>query len=154
MAARTVPYEHVTSGDRALREAQDCLRGYGCDAIGVMTTEADQTIMLQFTSRDRRVSLKVSWGGYAAMYTRMKKPRTGWQKGQQEKTFAHGQQIGRLAVCSILRDWVKGQITAIECGVMTFDVAFLSHLLLPNGETISQHVMETTKLLPADREAA
>lgn len=152
--SRTVPYENVTSGERALTEAQDILRGFGCDSIGVMTTEAEQTIYLQFTWRERRVSMKASWGGYAAMYARMKRPRTGWKRGQQESAIARGQKIGRMAVCSMLRDWVKGQITAIECGVMTFDVAFLSHLMLPSGETVSQHVMDTAKLLPARSEAA
>lgn len=28
---------------------------------------------------------------------------------------------GLIAVNSILRDWVKGQITAVECGILSFE---------------------------------
>ncbi len=30
--------------------------------------------------------------------------------------------------------WEQGQVTAIECGVMSFDAAFMPHMLLPTGE--------------------
>jgi hypothetical protein len=69
--------------------------------------------------------------------------------GQERKLLERGRRIGRMAVCSMLRDWVKGQVTAVEAGVMTFDAAFLSHLMLPTGETVAQHVIGTAKLLPA-----
>lgn len=30
----------------------------------------------------------------------------------------------------MLRDWVKGQTTAVECGIMSFEAAFMPHMLL------------------------
>jgi hypothetical protein len=36
---------------------------------------------------------------------------------------------GDVAVNSILRDWIKGQVTAVECGILSFEVVFL--LLVP-----------------------
>lgn len=60
---------------------------------------------------------------------------------------AKGLKIGGVAVYSILRDWVKGQVTAIKIGMLTFEAAFLSLILLPNGETVIEH-MQHQKLLP------
>ncbi len=59
--------------------------------------------------------------------------------------------VGGVAVYSILRDWVKGQVTAIEIGMLTFEAAFLSHILLPNGQTVIDHVQQQ-KLLPQEVE--
>ncbi|WP_282294852.1 hypothetical protein [Stenotrophomonas sp. PS02289] len=55
--------------------------------------------------------------------------------------------IGGVAVYSILRDWVKGQVTAIEIGMLTFEAAFLSHILLPSGRTVIEH-MHQQNLIP------
>ena len=60
---------------------------------------------------------------------------------------------GKVAVWSICRDWIKGQITAIETGILTFEGTFLGSILLPSGETITQHI-ERQKLLPLPAPAA
>jgi hypothetical protein len=65
---------------------------------------------------------------------------------------ARALQVGSVAVYSILRDWVKGQVTAVEIGMMTFEAAFLSHMLLPSGLSVIEHV-EAEKLLPPPQEA-
>lgn len=56
-------------------------------------------------------------------------------------------QIGSIAVCSILRDWIKGQVTAIEVGLFTFEGAFLSHMMLPSGISVIEHI-QNERLLP------
>jgi hypothetical protein len=43
---------------------------------------------------------------------------------------------GRIAVCSILRDWIKGQTVAIECGVLQFEAVFMPHMLLDDGRRV------------------
>ena len=54
--------------------------------------------------------------------------------------------IASIAVYSILRDWIKGQVTAIETGILSFEGAFLGQLMLPTGRTVleeyaSQHTL-------------
>jgi len=56
-----------------------------------------------------------------------------------------------IAINSILRDWVKGQITAIECGLLKFEDAFLPVALLPDGRRILD-VVQATGLLSPPRE--
>jgi hypothetical protein len=49
-------------------------------------------------------------------------------------------QKGQTAVYSILRDWIKGQITAVETGIMSFDAAFLGQIMLPSGQTVLERI--------------
>jgi hypothetical protein len=58
---------------------------------------------------------------------------------------------GGTAVYSILRDWLRGQITAIETGMLSFEGAFLGQLLLSNGKTVLEDV-EARDLLPAPKD--
>lgn len=54
-----------------------------------------------------------------------------------------------VSVCSILRDWIKGQVMAVETGILTFEGAFLGQILLPGtGRTLLEEV-QTSNLLPA-----
>jgi hypothetical protein len=54
---------------------------------------------------------------------------------------------GHLAVSSILRDWIKGQVTAIECGILSFE-EFLPFLLTGDGRTLVERIAETDLLPP------
>ena len=54
---------------------------------------------------------------------------------------------GKIAINSILRDWVKGQVTAIECGLMNFDTAFLPHLITRQGKTVGELIGSDPSLL-------
>jgi len=51
-------------------------------------------------------------------------------------------------VNSILRDWIKGQIMAIETGLLSFEAVFLPFMLTHDGRTIADRADELkTKLL-------
>jgi hypothetical protein len=56
------------------------------------------------------------------------------------------QACGEVAAPSILRDWIKGQVTAVEVGMMPFEHAFMSHILLPTGERL---IDKAQALLPS-----
>lgn len=59
---------------------------------------------------------------------------------------------GLIAINSILRDWVKGQVTAVECGILSVEAVFMPHMLTASGETVIEHVNKHG-LLPAPKEA-
>ena len=66
---------------------------------------------------------------------------------------ARGAKIGRPATKARVPSigsstHAKRAVTAIEIGMMSFEAAFLSHLLLPSGLRVIEHV-EKTKMLPA-----
>jgi hypothetical protein len=40
----------------------------------------------------------------------------------------------------MLRDWIKGQVAAIETGILSFESAFLGHIMLPAGDTVLERI--------------
>jgi len=57
---------------------------------------------------------------------------------------------GKIAVYSMLRDWIKGQVIAIETGMLSFEAAFLGQIMLPTGETVLERIERDNVLsLPA-----
>lgn len=134
----SLPYENATSGDKALGDIQKLLRGFGCSRFGSMTDDGDGSVLVQFEYRGRPVSVKASFKGYAALWLK-EHPYNSNYKYKKEKHEQRALDIASVAVYSVLRDWIKGQITAIETGVMSFEGAFLGQILLPNGKTVMEH---------------
>ncbi len=143
----SIPYSTATSGDKALLELQRTLAKFGCQSFGTMTDAERGVTIVQFKWRNRAVSLEASWKGYAAAWLK-DNPYTHRTRGTRQEHDAKALEQARTSVCSVLRDWVKGQITAVECGVMSFEAAFMPHMLLPSGERLIDRV-SADKLLPA-----
>lgn len=140
-----LPYENATSGERALGEIQKLLRGFGCSRFGSMIDDGDGTVLVQFVYKDRNVSVKASIKGYAAAWLR-EHPYTHRTRGTQDQHKRKSMDIASVAVYSILRDWIKGQITAIETGILSFEGAFLGQILLGNGKTVLEHATESNMI--------
>jgi hypothetical protein len=58
---------------------------------------------------------------------------------------------GLIAINSILRDWVKGQVTAIECGVLSFEAVFMPYMLTNDGRPLFERIADM-KLLTGPEE--
>lgn len=144
----SLPYENSTSGERALGEIQKLLRGFGCNKFGSMVDDANGEIMVQFEYRGRQVSVKASIKGYAAAWLKEHKPKRYSGTDQDLAREKKAMDVASVAVYSILRDWIKGQIMAIETGILSFEGAFLGQILLTNGKTVLDHAQQSN-LLPA-----
>lgn len=143
----SLPYESATSGQKALVELQGILEKFDCQSFGTMTDSEKGCIIVQFRWRGRTVSMEASWKGYAAAWQRAHP----WAKVRGNDRAAYDRkalEIGKVAVCSVLRDWVKGQVTAVECGVLSFEAAFMPHMLLADGRRVLDKV-QADNLLPA-----
>jgi hypothetical protein len=147
----SLPYENATSGGAALEEIRKLLTKFGCSRFGTMTDAENGELIVQFTYRGRDVTAKASYRGYAAAWLKEHPYGTRMRCTSVEHNRKALQQA-EISVCSILRDWIKGQVMAIETGVLTFEGAFLGQILLPNGRTVLEHVA-TDNLLPAPRAA-
>lgn len=138
----TLPYENATSGSKALDDLNRILTRFGCRRFGTMTDTEKGELLVQFTYRDRDVSVRASFSGYAAAWLKehpYNPSRMRRTKVQHERDAIEQAQI---SVCSIVRDWVKGQVTAIEVGMLSFEGAFLGQILLPTGRTILETVAD------------
>lgn len=146
----SIPYANTSSGERAMTDIQKLLMHFGCNKFGHWIDNEKGSVTVQFEYRGRSVQIEASAKGWAAMYLR-EEPwsyRRTLDKVQYErKALAQGS----IAVYSMLRDWIKGQVTAVESGILTFEGAFLGQIMLPSGRTVLQH-MEHEKLLPAPEE--
>ena len=71
-----------------------------------------------------------------------------WAAGEVLLQFTHrGRNVSmRASSKGYAAAWLKGQVTAIEVGLLTFDTAFLPNLVTPNGETIMQRIQRTDLL--------
>ncbi|KKM90289.1 hypothetical protein LCGC14_1240200 [marine sediment metagenome] len=145
----TLPYAGATSGLKAREEILKILRRFGCESVGFMDEFETHSVLLAFVWRGRNVQLRASAQGWANAYLK-ENPWTD-RRRSTEHEFEHAAlDQGMIAVNSILRDWVKGQVTAIEIGIMTFDHVFMSYMLMSDGRPLLEHAR---KLLPASQEA-
>lgn len=133
-----LPYENSTSGANALEEIGKILTRFGCARYGHMTDNENGHLLVQFTHRGADVSVKASYRGYAAAWLKEHphSPRTKATKVQHDQKAL---EQAKISVCSILRDWVKSQVTMIEIGVLSFEGAFLGQLMLANGKSVLDH---------------
>lgn len=143
----SLPYESATSGERALDDLRKILTAFGCSSFGHMVDIEHGEILVQFKHRERQVSVKASIRGYAAAWLKRHPYNNNYRHTRSEHE-SKAKAIAGVAVYSILRDWIKGQVTAIETGILTFEGAFLGQILLPSGKTVLE-AAQATSLLPA-----
>lgn len=148
----SLPYENATSGEKALSDLQAILAKFGCGTFGTMTDAEQGKTLVQFKWRERQVSVEASWKGYAAAWLK-KHPYTYRMRQSRAQHEQRALKQGQISVCSILRDWVKGQVMAVECGLMDFESAFMPHMLLPSGERLIDRVRSQILALPERSES-
>jgi hypothetical protein len=148
-----LPYENATTGKTAINEMQKILQGFGASSFGVMEEFDRGEVIVQFRWRERSVSIRASSKGYAAAWlklhpwsSRRRVPLTDYER--------RALRIGQVAVYSILRDWIKGQVTAVEVGILSFEAAFLGQIMLRDGETVLERIQHTGMLAVAGPAAA
>ena len=144
------PYENATSGQRAIDDIQKTLRSFGCNKFSTGTDYETDEIFIQFEHQGRMITLKASSKGYAAAWLKHH-PWSSKMRSAKVEHEAKALKIGRIAVYSVLRDWVKGQVTSIEIGILSFEAAFLAHIMLPSGKRVIEELEERKMLaLPSN----
>jgi hypothetical protein len=147
----STPYAQATSGVAARDEITRLLRRFGCEQIGFMDDYQKHEVLLAFKHRGRQMQLRASAKGWAALYLK-EHPYNYRHKGGEHAHAEKAMLQGQVAINSILRDWVKGQIMAIETGILSFDAVFLPFLLTADGRAVHERA-DQLGLLPA-REAS
>ena len=133
---------------RAREEIAKILRRFGCESIGFMDDLAKHEVLLAFTNRGRQVQMRASAKGWAQMYLK-ENPYYRRRATRQEWEQAALRQ-GHIAVNSVLRDWVKGQVTAIETGILSFEAVFMPFMLTADGRPLFERVAEMKLLAPPE----
>lgn len=142
----SLPYESATSGDKAIGEIQKILQAFGCQSFGHMMDFEKGELLVQFKFRNLPITVKASIAGYAAAYLKHH-PYGHRMRCSRVEHERKAKDIASVAVYSMVRDWLKGQITAIECGILSVEGAFLGQILLSSGNTVLEEV-KARELLP------
>jgi hypothetical protein len=140
-----IPYESATSGDNAQAETKKILQRLGCAEVGFMDKYETHELLLHFKHRGRTVQLTASAKGWAQMWLK-KNPYNGYRRRSRTDYEQEALTQGHIAVSSILRDWVKGSVCAIEAGVLSFEAVFMPHMLASDGRRMVEQMQH---LLPA-----
>ena len=140
------PYADAVGGQNARDETTKILRRFGCENVGFMDDFEKHEVLLAFKHRGRAVQLTASAKGWAAIFMKQN-PYNARRKSSRIDYEQQALRQGHRAVNSILRDWIKGQVTAIECGILSFDAVFMPYMLTASGQTVLDQMRET-KLLP------
>jgi hypothetical protein len=146
-ASGSVPYAGATSGATARDDITKLLRRFGCESIGFMDDFETNEVMLAFAHRGRRMQLRASAKGWAALYLK-ENPWTSRRFGNRAEYERKALTQGQIAVNSILRDWVKGQVMAVETGILSFEAVFMPYMLTENGETVIDRIASLNLLPP------
>lgn len=142
-----IPYQNATSGQKARGEITKMLQTFGCESVGFMDDFADRTVILAFKHRGRPVQLRASAKGWATLYLK-ENPWSSQRRSSKQQWENAALEQGLLAINSILRDWVKGQITAVECGILSFEAVFMPYMLTNDGRTVIERISSMDLLAP------
>lgn len=145
-----LPYENATSGERAMTEIQKILRKFGCSKFATGTDFETGELFVQFNHKGHMINLKVNAKNYAAAWLK-ENPYTSRKRCTKQEHESKALDIGNLAIYSLLRDWIKGQVTMIEIGCLSFEAAFLSHIMLPSGKVVMEEIMDKKLLIDFDK---
>jgi hypothetical protein len=148
--AKSIPYAGAQSGAAARDEITKVLRRFGCESVGFIDDFEKHEVLLAFTHRGRQMQLRASAKGWAQMYLR-ENPWTDRRKSTKQEHEQSALRQGHVAVNSILRDWIKGHVTAVECGILSFEAVFLPYMLTADGRPLVERISET-ELLPKPEE--
>jgi hypothetical protein len=141
-----LPYESATSGEKALSDIQKILSRFGCQQFGSMVDNEAKEIRVMFKYRNRQISMPASMAGYAAAWLKEYPYNPSRHRRSKIEHERKAMDIASVAVYSMLRDWIKGQVTAVEVGLLSFEGAFLGQILLPSGMTVLEHATQTQLL--------
>jgi hypothetical protein len=139
--AKSIPYASATSGNRAREEVLKILRRFGCEKLGFMDDDANHEVVLYFEHRGRPVRMPVSAKGWAQMWLN-ENPLSYRHRKTEHDHRQEALHRGHLAVSSILRDWVKSQVTAVECGMLSFEAVFMPHMLTSDGRPLIERMKD------------
>ena len=148
MSGKALPYATATTGARAKDEIERLLINLDCDDLVFAESRKLGAVVLQFSHRGRAVKMPANYKGWAALHLQ-RNPWTSRKHVRKDEYERRALEQGRKAVWSVIRDWLKGQLTAVECGIVPADHMFLPWMLTHDGKTIVAESPAVNNLLAA-----
>jgi hypothetical protein len=146
----------TVSSDSSRNEIERTLTRYGAESF-MYASRAGEAV-IAFEARGRRIKFHLPLPAKSAF---ARTPDKGLMRSTEatQKAWEQGcrQRWRALALA------IKAKLEAVEAGITTFEDEFLAHIMLPNGETVGEHIKpgialayergEVPALLPPRRDA-
>ncbi|MFQ5903841.1 MAG: hypothetical protein ACE5JO_09130 [Candidatus Binatia bacterium] len=121
------------------------LMTFGCEGIQVRILPGEDT-QLFFKHAGLSIQVPVRSKGYAEALGR-KRLRGRYSKA----TIARIERQSKIAAWSLALDWLKANLMLVEMDILSFEEAFMSHVLLTSGKTVGQVARLELPLLMAGK---
>ena len=135
---KRLPYQDATAGGRAMEDVRRLLERFGCTRTGFEEDTVAGEVTLHFQHEMGHVRFTASYVGWARLFLEAN-PWTTRRRVTAEEWEARALKQGRVAVWSVIRDWVKAQLTAVETGITTAETVLLPWLVVADdGATLHE----------------
>ena len=135
MAARRYAEGTSVPTEKSQAELVALIRRYGASAY--QWAEQDRRVGLQFTMKELRLRFLLTLPSITDR--KFAVTPTGRVKAEHARAQAYEQEVRRLFRALLLV--VKAKFEAVESGILTFEEAFLAHIVLPSGGTIGERTI-------------
>lgn len=136
----TLPYSSSKAGQSREKEIRDTLRGLGASAVGFMVDDERGLVIAQFRLGGREITIPVSVATYQRAWLK-ENPHTSRMRLTRAEHEKRAATQAEHATWAVLADWIKAQATMMACGFLDADMAFLPHIMLPDGRSVADAVI-------------
>lgn len=122
----------TVSAAKSRAEIEDTLTRFGAD--GFMSGRDGRNVVLAFRARDRQIMFRMTTPDPEDFRT----TPTGKRRSDadaQKQADAENRRMWRSLALSI-----KAKLVGVTDGIETFEQAFMAHVVMPDGLTLSDHV--------------
>lgn len=128
------------SPEKSRAEIEEMLRRYGADQF-VSGWDGERKAAIQFRCNGRYVAFHLTLPDREEK--RFRGTRRQWNRvtrnyETRQLSAAHEQEVRRCWRSLALV--IKAKLEAVATGITTFEAEFLSHIVMPDGKTVGQHV--------------
>ncbi|MCK5604632.1 hypothetical protein KAR91_22275 [Candidatus Pacearchaeota archaeon] len=134
----TLPYSDSKANPEAAKgRITSALRKFGVDRISFEEDYKEKVIRVAFQHKDLPVSIPLDYGALGKLYLE-ERPYASNCRGSKADYEAKKGEVAYRASFSILEDLIKGLVVVAECGMVSFEEAFLAFFLTPGGQTVGE----------------
>jgi len=115
-------------------EIETTLERFGCE--GFMSGQDGRTAVIAFKARGRQIMFRMTMPDPDDTAFRL--TPTGKARTAPSAATAYEQEVRRLWRAMTMS--IKAKLVSVEDGIETFEQAFMAHVVMPDGLTISDHL--------------
>jgi hypothetical protein len=134
-------YANATSVsvEKTESEIKATLRRYGATGFG--SFETSEAAMVAFEMKERRIVFKLPLPQRGERrFTHVKRGSGSYETARTADAAYAAWEQGCRSRWRALLLCIKAKLESVEAGIETFEDAFLAHIQMPDGLTVSEHV--------------